>query len=139
MSLVKFVNVVDDLRKFMKSLKHGEFNKNIDKVRELINNIYNIDKTKPIKLYKRTYINKNDKDLYNNPDYLIINNILINKKETEYFNSDNLITMMADYFSLLETVYNCDLNEDIYEFCGRLFNVPGFLVKEEIEQIYCIV
>ena len=136
MSSIKFIDLLNNIRSYIKS------NKDIKGIcyydyylHKLIFQLHTFDKNKTYTYHLREYYSDKYKD--KSDEYDVIDNIVIFKNK---FNTEKLTfleKLMVDIFGTFDIINNSDPNEDIYHLGCRLFNVPGDLTIDEVNQIYC--
>ena len=136
MTSIKFVDLLSEIRKQIFNNKQDIDNEHLKK---LLIQLHSFDKNRQITLHKRDYYSNLYKNQKINGLFDIVDNVVIFKNEFNTIELKKLEYSMLDILDTFDVIYNNGSDEDVYTVACKLFNVPGHLIKDEVEQLNCII
>ena len=136
MSSIKFVDLLSEIRN---QIFINKQNINNNHLKKLLIQLHTYDKNRQITLHKRDYFNDFYKKYKIDGEFDVINNIVIFKNDFISVDPIRLKNLMSDILDTFDIIYNNGPDEDVYTVACKLFNAPGYLINDEVEQLYCIV
>ena len=137
-STIKFINLLENIRSYIKSDEHQLDISKDEYIFNLIKQLHNLDKNKQIILHLREYYN----DEYHNKnsdDYIIMDRVVVFNNKFKTRDQSYLSDSMSCIYDTYDWIKASDPNKDIYQLGGELFNIPGYLLHDEVDQLYCVI